>query len=36
MIDRDLTKIAPESIRDAKIVRTIVNGKVVYEALEAK
>ncbi len=36
MIDRDLTRIAPETIRDAKIVRTIVNGKVVYEALEAK
>jgi predicted amidohydrolase YtcJ len=31
MIDRDLTTIAPETIRDAKIVRTIVNGKVVYE-----
>jgi len=36
MIDRDLTRIAPETIRDAKIVRTIVNGKVVYEALETK
>ncbi len=32
MIDRDLTRIAPETIRDAKIVRTIVDGKVVYEA----
>ncbi|HEY3287878.1 MAG TPA: amidohydrolase [Gemmatimonadaceae bacterium] len=36
MIDRDLTKVAPETIRDAKIVRTIVNGKLVYEALETK
>jgi len=36
MIDRDLTRIAPETIRDARIVRTIVNGKVVYEALETK
>ncbi len=36
MIDRDLTTMAPETIRDAKIVRTIVNGKVVYEAPEAK
>lgn len=36
MIDRDLTTIAPETIRDAKIVRTIVNGKVVFEAPEAK
>ncbi len=33
MIDKDLTKIAPETIRDAKIVRTIVGGKVVYEAI---
>ncbi len=33
MIDRDLTKIAPEKIRDAKVVRTIVNGRVVYEAV---
>lgn len=36
MIDKDLTRIAPETIRDAKVVRTIVNGKVVYEALESK
>lgn len=36
MIDRDLTQIAPETIRDAKIVRTIVNGKVVFEGPEAK
>jgi hypothetical protein len=36
MIDRDLTRIAPETIRDAKIVRTIVNGKVVYAALETR
>ena len=36
MIDRDLTTIAPETIRDAKIVRTIVNGKVVYEAPESR
>ena len=36
MIDRDLTTIAPETIRDAKIVRTIVNGKVVFEGPEAK
>jgi hypothetical protein len=36
MIDRDLTTIAPETIRDAKIVRTIVNGKVVYETQETR
>lgn len=36
MIDRDLTRIAPETIRDAQIVRTIVGGKVVYEASSAR
>lgn len=36
MIDRDLTRIAPETIRDARIVRTIVNGKIVYERPEAR
>jgi len=35
MIDKDLTRIAPAAIRDAKIVRTIVDGKVVYEAIAA-
>jgi predicted amidohydrolase YtcJ len=32
LIDRDLTAIPPEEIRDAKILRTIVGGKVVYAA----
>ncbi|HWE44229.1 MAG TPA: amidohydrolase [Gemmatimonadaceae bacterium] len=31
LIDRDLTRIAPETIRDARIVMTIVGGRVVYE-----
>jgi hypothetical protein len=31
VLDRDLTKIAPETIRDAKIVMTIVGGKPTYE-----
>lgn len=31
MIDRDLTAIPPEEIRDARIVMTVVGGKVVYE-----
>jgi predicted amidohydrolase YtcJ len=31
IIDRDLTKIAPETIRDAKIEYTIVSGRVVYD-----
>ena len=35
LIDRDLTRIAPETIRDAQIVRTIVGGKVVYEVIAA-
>ncbi|MBX9929122.1 MAG: amidohydrolase [Gemmatimonadaceae bacterium] len=31
MIDRDLTRIPPATIRDAHVTRTIVNGKVVFE-----
>jgi predicted amidohydrolase YtcJ len=31
MIDRDLTRIAPEGIRDAHIALTVVGGRVVYE-----
>ena len=31
VIDRDLTAIAPETIRDAKVVMTIVDGKVIFE-----
>jgi len=31
VIDRDLTKIAPETIRDAKVMMTVVGGRVVYE-----
>jgi len=31
IIDRDLTTIPPEQIRDAKVVMTVVGGKVVYE-----
>jgi predicted amidohydrolase YtcJ len=30
LIDRDLTAIPPEEIRDAKILRTIVGGRIVY------
>ena len=32
LIDRDLTAVAPETIRDAKVLLTIVGGRVVYEA----
>lgn len=31
LIDRDLTRIAPETIRDARVVLTVVGGRVVYE-----
>jgi predicted amidohydrolase YtcJ len=31
LIDKDLTRIPPESIRDAKILMTIVDGRIVYE-----
>ena len=30
LLDRDLTTIAPESIRDAQVLKTIVGGKVVF------
>ena len=30
VIDRDLTKIKPEDVRDAKVYMTIVNGKILY------
>ena len=31
LIDRDLTRIPPEEIRDAHVLMTVVGGKVVYE-----
>ena len=31
LIDRDLTNIPPETIRDARILKTIVGGRVVFE-----
>jgi len=31
IIDRDLTKVAPETIRDAKIDYAIVGGRIVYD-----
>ncbi len=30
LLDRDLTAIPPETIRDAKVLKTIVGGRVVY------
>ncbi|QHT71948.1 amidohydrolase [Rhodocytophaga rosea] len=32
LIDRDLTRIPPEQIREAKIMLTVVGGKVVFDA----
>ena len=31
IIDRDLTRIAPESIRDARIMMTVVGGRIMYD-----
>ena len=36
LIDRDLTRIPPEQIRDARIMMTIVGGRVVYERAAGK
>jgi predicted amidohydrolase YtcJ len=35
MLDRDILKISPTEIRDAKVVMTMVGGKKVYEATPA-
>lgn len=32
LIDRDLTRIGPETIRDAKVLVTVVGGRVVFES----
>ena len=32
MLDRDLTQIAPETIRDARVMLTVVGGRIVHEA----
>ena len=31
MLDRDLTRIAPETIRDAQVLMTVVGGRIVFE-----
>jgi predicted amidohydrolase YtcJ len=35
LIDRDLTHVPPETIRDARVMMTIVGGRVVYERTDA-
>jgi predicted amidohydrolase YtcJ len=35
LLDRDLTRIPPESIRDARVLKTIVGGQVVYSNPDA-
>jgi predicted amidohydrolase YtcJ len=32
VLDRDITRIPPETIRDARVVMTMVGGRIVYEA----
>lgn len=32
MLEKDLTKIAPETIRDVRVMATFVGGKMVFEA----
>jgi len=31
VLDENIFEIAPEKIKDAKVIRTIVNGKQVFE-----
>ena len=31
ILEKDLTKIAPETIRDVRILATVVGGKIVFE-----
>jgi hypothetical protein len=31
LIDRDLTRVPPETLRDARVVLTVVGGQVVFE-----
>ena len=32
LLDRDLTKIAPETIRDVRVLKTVIGGNVVFSA----
>ena len=35
LIDRDITRVAPETIREARVTMTVVAGRVVYEGASA-
>ena len=35
LVDRDVTRVAPETIRDARVTMTVVGGRVVYESAES-
>ncbi len=32
LLDRDLTTIEPETVRDTRVLKTIVGGRVVYSS----
>jgi hypothetical protein len=32
VLDRDITKVAPQEILKTKVLRTVVGGKTVYQA----
>ena len=36
LLDRDLTRIPPETIRDARVIMTVVGGRVAFERLPAE
>jgi predicted amidohydrolase YtcJ len=31
MLDRDITRVAPETIREARVMLTMVGGRVVFD-----
>ena len=32
IIDRDIRRVAPEAIRDARVTATVVSGEIVFQA----
>jgi hypothetical protein len=35
LVDRDLTRVPPEALREARVVLTVVGGRIAYEAADA-